>query len=204
MTPSDYSEKINICLDLKEKGKRSESQKLLKEIYNERHNIIKDISVEASNNMAKCLTQAIKLEIPKSEDEEIDTALIAYFCASKAVENSDNNEIIIDALRNRVILLYLYGELLLDILISIIYTKEKYPEEALMHQRKICEGLVKQMQLVDIYNMDDRRDDNASDPVIDQICNAIETENSLNEEESSNAELMHKVVYNYLKAVLKL
>lgn len=203
MASSEYLEKINLCLDFKEEGKQSESNKILKEIYNERHNIIKAIDDETFNKLAKCLIQAIKLEIPKSEDDEIDTALVAYFCTSTTIENSKDNTIVLDALRNRVILLYLYGELLIDILISIIYTKELYPEDALMHQRKLCEELISKMELVDIYNIDDRSEENASDPIIDQICNNIETDNCLNEEETSNAELMHKIVYNYIKAVLK-
>jgi len=204
MISSDYSEKINLCLDLNEKGKYSESRKLLKEIYKDRHNIIKIINNETSNKLTKCLIQAIKLEIPESEDEEIDTALIIYYCTSNTIENSNDNTIIIDALRNRVIFLYLFGELLIDSLISIIFTKEAYPEEALMHQRKLCEELINKMQLVDIYNIDDHCDDTTNDPIIDEICNKLESENSLDKEESSNAELMHKIVYNYIKSALKL
>jgi hypothetical protein len=204
MTSSDYSEKINLCLDLNEKGKHSEARKLLKVIYNDRHSIVKNIDDTTSNKLAKCLTQAIKLEIPKNEDEEIDTALIIFYCTSNTIENSKDKPSVIEALRNRVILLYLYGELLIDSLISIIYTQETYPEEALMHQRKLCSELIKKMQLVDIYNIDDYYDDTTSDPIIDQICNSIETETCLNSEEISDAELMHRVVYTYIKSALKL
>ena len=204
MISKDYSEKIDLCLDLNEQGKHSESRKLLKDIYNNRHLIIKNLNKASSNKLAKCLTQAIQLEIPENEDEEIDTALIIYYCSSNIIENSNDNELIIDALRNRVILLYLYGELLIDSLISIIFTKETYPEEALMLQRNICLELINKMQLVDIYNMNERSDDTANDPAIDQICNSLEANTSIDSEEYSNAELMQKVVYNYIKAALKL
>jgi hypothetical protein len=204
MVSPDYSEKINLCLELNENGKHSEAKKLLKEIYKERHNIIKNIDDETSNKLAKSLIQAIKLEIPENEDEEIDTALIIFYCTSNTIENSKDNATIIEALRNRVILLYLYGELLIDSLISIIFTKETYPEEAMSHQRKLCTDLINQMQLVDLYRIDDLTDDDANDSLIDEICNTIEANTSLDNEEYSKAELMHKVVYTFIKSALKL
>lgn len=204
MTTEESAKKIDLYIELSEQGKHSESRKVLKDIYSDRHHLINSIDLERSNKLAKCLIQAIKMEIPQNEDEEIDTALISYYCSSNAIENSNNAELSIEALKNRVILLFLYGELLVDILVSIIYTKETYVEEALMHQRKLCEELIRKMQLVDIYNIDDLSEGNESDPVIDQICNNIETESCLSEEDTSNTELIHKVLYTYIKSVFKL
>lgn len=204
MTIEESSKKLDLYTELTDKGQHSEARKLLKEIYSERHHLINNIDPERSNKLAKCLIQAIKMEIPQNEDEEIDTALIAYYCSSNAIENCNNKNLSIESLKNRVILLFLYGELLVDILVSIIYTKEVYVEEALMHQRKLCEELIRKMQLVDIYNIDDLSEGEESDPVIDQICNNIETENCLNQEETANTELMHKVLYTYIKSAFKL
>ncbi len=196
--------KINLFFELNEKGKHSEARKLLKEIYSVRYHLIKTIDIEDSNKLSKCLIQAIKIEIPKNEDEEINTALISYYCSSNSIKNSNDTEFIIDSLKSRIILLFLYGDLLLDVIVSIIYTQNNYTQEALMQQRKICEELIRKMQLVDIYRIDDLTDGKTLDPTIEQICNNIETENCLSEEETSNIELIHKVLFSYTKYILKL
>ena len=97
------------------------------------------------------------------------------------------------------ILMHYFADYFTDSLIEVFL--KKYRENNLLEARNLALESIERMQLFDIFlieqNFDDRID---RDEQLTDVCNGIELAPNLTDEELTEAQLMHQVLYAYLKA----
>lgn len=200
----NYSDKIQEFLLLKKAGKQTQVNKLLKEFLEKRYEIafiLDDAKIAHSFMIA--LLQILSLDLCEDEDEEMDVAKLSYFIISKIINETTNEEIKIECLRLRIILLNSFGELLLESIIRAFYTKSKYNSDEYMAQRNLCSDYIIRMQISDTYIIDDISEGKYSDSLLNDIFNSLEKKVESDEKEIKEAELIHKILHAYIKVGYK-
>lgn len=200
----DYTDKIKESDELRKLGLQSKLNIILKDFLKNSYEIVFSIhDAEVSNMFSICLMQILQLDMCEDEDEDMDITKLAYYNMTNVVEACENQELQIEALRLRVLLLASFGENLNDSLVTIFYKDKDYSTAEYMAQRNICDDYIKKMQVSDIYTIDDISEGSYKDGLLSDISNALEEDISFDNEEIKKAELLHKVLYAYIKARYK-
>ena len=137
------------------------------------------------------------LDRQKEEEESIELAELAYLGISECISSAPVH--IYECLKKRIILMHYFADYFTDSLIEVFL--KKYRENNLLEARNLALESIERMQLFDIFlieqNFDDRID---RDEQLTDVCNGIELAPNLTDEELTEAQLMHQVLYAYLKA----
>ena len=137
------------------------------------------------------------LDRQKEEEESIELAELAYLGISECISSAPAH--IYECLKKRIILMHYFADYFTDSLIKVFL--KKYRENNLLEARNLALESIERMQLFDIFlieqNFDDRID---RDEQLTDVCNGIELAPNLTDEELTEAQLMHQVLYAYLKA----
>ena len=137
------------------------------------------------------------LDRQKEEEESIELAELAYLGISESISTVPTH--IYESLKKRIILMHYFSDYFTDSLIEVFL--KKYRENNLLEARNLALESIERMQLFDIFlieqNFDDRID---RDEQLTDVCNDIELAPNLTDEELTEAQLMHQVLYAYLKA----
>ena len=137
------------------------------------------------------------LDRQKEEEESIELAELAYLGISECISSAPAH--IYECLKKRIILMHYFADYFTDSLIEVFL--KKYRENNLLEARNLALESIERMQLFDIFlieqNFDDRID---RDEQLTDVCNGIELAPNLTDEELTEAQLMHQVLYAYLKA----
>ena len=137
------------------------------------------------------------LDRQKEEEESIELAELAYLGISECILSTPAH--IYECLKKRIILMHYFADYFTDSLIEVFL--KKYRENNLLEARNLALESIERMQLFDIFlieqNFDDRID---RDEQLTDVCNGIELAPNLTDEELTEAQLMHQVLYAYLKA----
>ena len=138
-----------------------------------------------------------QLDRQKEEEESIELAELAYLGISECISSAPAH--IYECLKKRIILMHYFADYFTDSLIEVFL--KKYRENNLLEARNLALESIERMQLFDIFlieqNFDDRID---RDEQLTDVCNGIELAPNLTDEELTEAQLMHQVLYAYLKA----
>jgi hypothetical protein len=200
----DYTDKIKESAEFRRLGLQSKLNKNLKEFLKHRYEIVFSIhDAEIANMFSICMMQVLQLDMCEDEDEDIDLSKLIYFNISNVIEHCDDQELQIETLRIRTLLLASFGENLNDSLLSIFFKDKQYSTDEYMAQRNLCDDFLKKMQLSDIYTIDDISEGIYKDGLLTDIANTIEEDATYNNDEIKEAELMHKVLYAFIKAGYK-
>ena len=156
-------------------GDRKALRLLLKKVIPDRfHYYHESRDITRQEEYADLLYKILLLELDEEEEESIELAELAYLGISECISSAPVH--IYECLKKRIILMHYFADYFTD-------------------------SLIERMQLFDIFlieqNFDDRID---RDEQLTDVCNGIELAPNLTDEELTEAQLMHQVLYAYLKA----
>ena len=141
------------------------------------------------------LYKILLLELDEEEEESIELAELAYLGFSERIACDPEN--LYDRVKKRIILMHYFADYFTDSMIEV----KKYRENNLLEARKLALESLERMQLFDILFMEQNfgnridRDEQLAD-----VSNGIELAPNLSDQELEEAQLMHRVLYAYLKA----
>ena len=154
-------------------------------------------AITRQEEYADLLYKILLLELDEEEEESIELAELAYLGISECISSAPAR--IYECLKKRIILMHYFADYFTDSLIEVFL--KKYRENNLLEARNLALESIERMQLFDIFlieqNFDDRID---RDEQLTDVCNGIELAPNLTDEELTEAQLMHQVLYAYLKA----
>jgi len=98
--------------------------------------------------------------------------------------------------------MHYFADYLTDCLIEVFL--KKYRETNLLEARNLALESIAKMQLADIFYLEQHFNTQMDqDEQLNDICNTIEISPNLSEAELAEAQLMHKVLYTYLRIKYK-
>ena len=179
-------------------GDRKALRLLLKIVIPDRfHYYHESRDITRQEEYADLLYKILLLELDEEEEESIELAELAYLGISESISTVPTH--IYESLKKRIILMHYFSDYFTDSLIEVFL--KKYRENNLLEARNLALESIERMQLFDIFlieqNFDDRID---RDEQLTDVCNDIELAPNLTDEELTEAQLMHQVLYAYLKA----
>lgn len=146
------------------------------------------------------LYKSLLLELDEEEEDSIEMAELAYVGITEELLRT--RERYYENLRQRISLLHYFADYFTDSLIEI-FLKE-FRENNLLEARNLALESLARMQLADIFYLEQHFDERIDrDEQLNDICNEIEIAPNLSDKELTEAELMHKVLYAYLKTKYK-
>ena len=171
-------------------GDRKALRLLLKKVIPDRfHYYHESRDITRQEEYADLLYKILLLELDEEEEESIELAELAYLGISESISTAPTH----------IILMHYFSDYFTDSLIEVFL--KKYRENNLLEARNLALESIERMQLFDIFlieqNFDDRID---RDEQLTDVCNDIELAPNLTDEELTEAQLMHQVLYAYLKA----
>ena len=170
-------------------GDRKALRLLLKKVIPDRfHYYHESRAITRQEEYADLLYKILLLELDEEEEESIELAELAYLGISECISSAPAH--IYECLKKRIILMHYFADYFTDSLIEVFL--KKYRENNLLEARNLALESIERMQLFDIFLIEQNFDD--------RICNGIELAPNLTDEELTEAQLMHQVLYAYLKA----
>ena len=174
-------------------GDRKALRLLLKKVIPDRfHYYHESRDITRQEEYADLLYKILLLELDEEEEESIELAELAYLGISESISTVPTH--IYESLKKRIILMHYFSDYFTDSLIEVFL--KKYRENNLLEARNLALESIERMQLIE-QNFDDRID---RDEQLTDVCNDIELAPNLTDEELTEAQLMHQVLYAYLKA----
>jgi len=146
------------------------------------------------------LYKSLLLQLDNEEEESIEMAELAYIGITEEVTRS--REKLYENLRTRITIMHYFADYLTDSLIEVFL--KKYRETNLLEARNLALESIAKMQLADIFYLEQHFNTQMDqDEQLNDICNTIEISPNLSEAELAEAQLMHKVLYTYLRIKYK-
>lgn len=181
-------------------GDRKSLEKALRFLMANRQRFYQDSQTAClEEGFSDSLYKILLLELDEEEEDSIETAELAYigFCTVLNRETSSPLPY-----KSRLLLLHYFSDYFTDAVIEIFL--KKYREDHMLEARKIAMECLEKMQWADLFSLEENfpavLDE---DEQITEACNSIEIPDDLSDQERAEAELLHKVLYAYLKAKYK-
>ena len=175
-------------------GDRKALRLLLKKVIPDRcHDYHESRAITRQEEYADMLYKILLLELDEEEEESIELAELAYLGFSERIACDPEN--LYDRVKKRIILMHYFTDSMIEVFLK------KYRENNLLEARKLALESLERMQLFDILFMEQNfgnridRDEQLAD-----VSNGIELAPNLSDQELEEAQLMHRVLYAYLKA----
>lgn len=149
---------------------------------------------------ADALYKILLLELDEEEEDSIEIAELAYLglgaiLRQPALVNAEHY-------KRRLLLLHYFCDYFTDSIIEVFLSK--YRKENILQARTLAIECLEKMQLSDMLYLEENESDFIDgDEQLTDACNNIATDPDLSEEERSNAALLHKVLYAYLRVKYK-
>ena len=182
-------------------GNRKMLQQTLREIIPERLQLYKTCQqLIRLEEYVDILYKSLLLQLDNEEEESIEMAELAYIGITEEVTRS--REKLYENLRTRITIMHYFADYLTDSLIEVFL--KKYRETNLLEARNLALESIAKMQLADIFYLEQHFNTQMDqDEQLNDICNTIEISPNLSEAELAEAQLMHKVLYTYLRIKYK-
>lgn len=179
-------------------GDRKALRSLLKKVIPDRFQYYHESrTITRQEEYADMLYKILLLELDEEEEESIELAELAYLGISERI--ADNPENIYECVKKRIILMHYFADYFTDSIIEVFL--KKYRENDLLEARKLALESLERMQLFDIFFMEQNFGDRIDrDEQLADVSNDIELAPNLSDQELEEAQLMHRVLYAYLKA----
>lgn len=180
------------------RGDRKALRLLLKKVIPDRfHYYHESRDITRQEDYADLLYKILLLELDEEEEESIELAELAYLGISESISTAPTHRY--ESIKKRVILMHYFADYFTDSLIEVFL--KKYRENNLLEARNLALESIERMQLFDIFFMEQNFGDRIDrDEQLTDVCNNIELAPNLTDEELTEAQLMHQVLYAYLKA----
>ncbi|WP_294139627.1 hypothetical protein [uncultured Sanguibacteroides sp.] len=198
---SDLKEILHEIEQHSKNGNRKALSALLKRSIPDRLNYYHESQkIARQEAFADMLYKTLLLELDEEEDESIEMAELAYLGMSEGI--SGLPEDIYESVKKRVILLHYFADYFTDSLIELFL--KKYRKDNLLTARNLALESIARMQLSDLFYIEQHFGERIDkDEQLNDVSNAIEIAPNLSDEELKEADLMHKVLYAYLKVKYK-
>lgn len=179
-------------------GDRKALRSLLKKVIPDRHRYYHESrAITRQEEYADLLYKTLLLELDEEEEESIELAELAYLGISERIASNPEN--IYDRVKKRIILMHYFADYFTDSIIEVFL--KKYRENDLLEARKLALESLERMQLFDLFFMEQHFGDRIDrDEQLADVSNGIELAPNLSDQELEEAQLMHRVLYAYLKA----
>lgn len=184
-----------------ENGNRKALSAVLREIMSRRRHFYQDsIVLQEQEAFSNALYKILLLELDEEESESIETAELAYTSLSSLFHTPF--AACPEHYKRRLLLLHYFSDYLTDSIIEIFL--KKYQENNRLEARNLALECLQKMQLADMLWLDENVPDFIdNDEQVNDACNNLNISGNLSPEEQQEAELLHKVLYAYLKAKYK-
>ncbi len=184
-----------------ESGNRKALSAVLREIMNQRQRFYRDsITLQEQEAFSNTLYKILLLELDEEENESIETAELAYASLSSLFHAPFTARP--EHYKRRLLLLHYFSDYLTDAIIEIFL--KKYQASNRLEARNLALECLQKMQLADMLWLDENVPDFIDkDEQVNDACNSLNASANLSPEEQQEAELLHKVLYAYLKAKYK-
>ncbi len=178
-------------------GDRKALRSLLKKVIPDRHRYYHESrAITRQEDYADLLYKTLLLELDEEEEESIELAELAYLGISERIASNPEN--IYDRVKKRIILMHYFADYFTDSIIEVFL--KKYRENDLLEARKLALESLERMQLFDLFFMEQHFGDRIDrDEQLADVSNGIELAPNLSDQELEEAQLMHRVLYAYLK-----
>ena len=145
------------------------------------------------------LYKTLLLELDQEEEESIETAELAYIALCSLIAGETATP---EHYKRRLLLLHYFCDYFTDSIIQVFLAA--YRKEHILQARNLALECIEKMQLADMFHLEEHAPDFIEhDEQIIDACNAIETDADLPDTERTEAALLHKVLYAYLKTKYK-
>ena len=182
-------------------GNRRELSATLRQLLgNRREYYWQSVEEELLDDYADALYKMLLLELDEEEEDSIEIAELAYMGICTVLQQSEAPSP--ELYKRRLLLLHYFCDYFTDSVIEIFL--KKYRTDNLLQARNLAIECLEKMQLSDMFYLEENEPDFINrDEQLADACNAIETDVNVSEEEQQEADLLHKVIYAYLKAKYK-
>ncbi len=191
-------EEIRSCC---EKGDHRALPCILRELMRNRRKYYQDsILLDEQDAFSESLFKILLLELDEEENDSIETAELAY--AALAAVMNDPASVTPAHYKRRLLLLHYFSDYFTDSVIEIFL--KKYRENNLLEARNTALECIEKMQLSDMLRLEEEYPNFINgDEQLTDACNAIGFSPDLSETERTETDLLHKVLYAYLKVKYK-
>lgn len=178
-------------------GDRKALRLLLKKIIPDRFQYyLESRATTRQEEYADLLYKTLLLELDEEEEESIELAELAYLSISESIRS--NPTLSYESIKKRISLMHYFADYLTDSLIEVFL--KKFRKDNILEARNLALESIERMQLFDIFTMEQNFGDRIDqDEHLTDISNDIELAPNLTDEELAEAQLMHQVLYAYLK-----
>lgn len=178
-------------------GDRKALRSLLRGVIPERFRYFHESrALTRQEEYADLLYKILLLELDEEEEESIELAELAYLGISEHIMCSPENTY--ECLKKRVILMHYFADYLTDSLIEVFLNK--FRENNILEARNLALESLERMQLFDIFFMEQNFGERVDrDEQLSDVSNDISLAPNLSDQELVEAQLMHRVLYAYLK-----
>lgn len=153
--------------------------------------------ITRQEDYADLLYKILLLELDEEEEESIELAELAYLGISESITSNPEN--LYERVKKRIILMHYFADYFTDSLIEVFL--KKFRENNLLEARNLALESLERMQLSDIFFMEQNFSERIDrDEQLTDVCNGITLAPNLSDQELAEAQLMHQVLYAYLKA----
>lgn len=179
-------------------GDRKALRSLLKKVIPDRLSYFHECrGLSRQEEYADMLYKILLLELDEEEEESIELAELAYLGISESIASNPDN--LYECVKKRIILMHYFADYLTDSLIEVFL--KKYRESNLLDARNLALESIERMQLSDIFFMEQNFGERIDrDEQLTDVSNTIDLAPNLTDQELEEAQLMHRVLYAYLKA----
>ena len=179
-------------------GDRKALRLLLKRVIPDRFEYYHESrDITRQEDYADLLYKILLLELDEEEEESIELAELAYLGISECISSAPVH--IYECVKKRIILMHYFADYFTDSLIEVFL--KKFRENNLLEARNLALESLERMQLSDIFFMEQNFGERIDrDEQLTDVCNDITLAPNLSDQELAEAQLMHQVLYAYLKA----
>lgn len=192
---------LNEIQTLSNSGNRRGLTAVLRQVMvNRRLLYFQSIDENLEEKFADALYKILLLELDEEEEESIEIAELAYLGLGSIIKTTSPGNP--EHYKRRLLLLHYFCDYFTDSIIEVFLAQ--YRKDSLLQARTLAIECLEKMQLSDMFHLEENNAEFIEkDEQITDACNTIETDADLSEEEKTNAALLHKVLYAYLKAKYK-
>lgn len=192
---------LNRVQEQSEAGNRRELTRSLRSLMDNRREYYQESITEGlQKEYSEALYKILLLELDEEEEDSIETAELAYLSLGHVLKQAEQMQP--EHYKRRLLLLHYFCDYFTDSIIEVFLTK--YRQENRLQARSLAIECLEKMQLSDMFYLEENEAEFIDgDEQLSDACNGITISPDLTEEERTNAALLHKVLFAYLKAKYK-
>lgn len=197
----DLKDILDEIQETSREGNRKTLALTLRQLMGNRREYYKQsIEKGISGEYADALYKVLLLEMDEEEEDSIEIAELSYMGICEAIRQPEQGNP--ELYKQRLLLLHYFCDYFTDSIIEIFL--KKFRTDNLLQARSLAIECLEKMQLSDMFYLEENaRDFINRDEQIADACNSIETDTNFSDAELQEIELLHQVMFAYLKTKYK-